>query len=106
MRSFQLVGILATMLVATGCNKQPAGPIFIRGMNVNGYEFDYELTRPSSIQADSKGLRITAGKVEIAVADEKLLVDGRSYGVVKPKDHISVIGGKVSVNNEERKPDT
>jgi hypothetical protein len=29
----------------------------------------------------------------------------RSYGAVKPKDGISVIGGKVSVNGEERKPD-
>jgi hypothetical protein len=93
------------MLVATGCNNQPAGPILVRGMNVNGYEFDYEHVAPSSIQADSNNLTITAGKSQIAVTDGKLRVDERSYGVVKPKDRISVIGGKVSVNGEERKPD-
>jgi hypothetical protein len=74
-------------------------------MNINGYEFDYELVEPSSIQADSKDLSVTAGKRQIAVTDGKLRVDGRTYGVVKPKDRISTIGGKVSVNGEERKPD-
>jgi hypothetical protein len=106
MRAFRSVAILATMLVATGCNNQPAGPLVVRGMNVNGYEFDYEYVAPGSIQADSKDVSISAGKNQIAVTDGKLRVDGRSYGVVKPKDRISVIGGKVSVNGEERKPDS
>jgi len=105
MQSFRPVAILATIMVAAGCNNQPAGEIFVRGMDVNGYEFDYELVTPSSIQADSEQVLITAGKNQIAVTDGKLRVDGRSYGVVKPKDRISVIGGKVSVNGDERKPE-
>ena len=105
MRSFRPVGIVATLLLATGCNNQPATPLVVRGMNINGYEFEYEFATASSIQADSKDLSITAGKLQIAVTDSKLQVDGRSYGAVKPKDRISVIGSKVSVNGEERKPD-
>ena len=81
---------------------QPAEPIAVRGMNVNGYEFDYELVSPSSILADSRDVHLSTGKTHIDIVEGKLSVDGRSYGSVKPKDHISVEGGKVSVNGEVR----
>jgi len=72
-------------------------------MNINGYEFDYELNSPNSIQADSRDVHISTGKTKIDVIEGTLRVDGRSYGVVKQKDRISVDGDKVSVNGEVRK---
>jgi hypothetical protein len=106
MRDSWLIGLAAVALcLVLGCNNQPASPAVIRGMGVNGYEFDYEMRSPSSILADAQGLSIVSGKTQIRVADGKLSVNGRPHGAVRPKDRISVVGGKVSVNGEERKPD-
>jgi phage baseplate assembly protein gpV len=71
-------------------------------MEVNGFVFDYDMTSPSSTLAGESGLAINTGKTTIQVADGKLSVDGRYYGTVKVKDRIAVLGGKVSVNGEER----
>jgi hypothetical protein len=106
MRSSRNLGVLAAMLlVAAGCNNQPAGPVVVQGMKVNEYEFDYELVSPSSIRADAQVLSISTGQNQIGITDGKLSVDVRPYDMVKPKDRISVVGGKVSVNGQERKPD-
>jgi hypothetical protein len=69
-------------------------------MNINGYEFDYEMRSPSSIQADSRDGHISSGKTKIEVVEGKLRVDGRSFGLVRQNDRISVDGDKVSVNGE------
>jgi len=103
MQGLQSFAVIALVVVATGCNSQPNGSILVRGMGVNGYEFDYEMTSPSSIQADSREVHISTGKRRIEVIEGTLRVDGRSYGVVKQKDRISVDGDKVSVNGEARK---
>lgn len=102
MRGLRLLGVIALAAIATGCKNQPAGPILVHGMNVNGYVFDYELNSPSSIQADSRDVHINTGNTQIEVIDGTLRVDGRSYGAVKPKDRISVDGSKVGVNGEQR----
>jgi len=66
MRSVRSLGVLAAiLLVAAGCNNQPAGPVVVHGMNVNEYEFDYELVSPSSIRTDSQVLSISTGKNQI-----------------------------------------
>ncbi len=95
------------MLAAvSGCTSQPPPTAVVRGMNVNGYEFEYEFVPPLKMMADANSLSITSGKAEIRVADGKLWVDGKSFGPVKMKDKISVLGGKVNVNGEDRKPET
>jgi hypothetical protein len=99
-RSFRVIAIV---ILATGCNSQQTDAILIRGMNINGYEFDYEMRSPSSIQADSRAVHISGGKTKIEVVEGKLRVDGRSFGLVKQNDRISVDGDKVSVNGEARK---
>lgn len=101
MRCSRSFVVIALMTVATGCHEKQAGPLHVRGMNVNGYEFDYD-NLPNSIQADAEDLRISAGKTQIEVIEGILRVDGRSYGAVKPKDRVSVLGGNVSVNGETR----
>ena len=50
-------------------------------------------------------MHISTGKRRIEVIEGTLRVDGRSYGVVKQNDHISVDGDNVSVNGEVRKKD-
>jgi hypothetical protein len=50
-------------------------------------------------------LTISTGEVQIRVAAGKLRVHAWPYGAVRPKDRIAVVGGKVSVNGEERKPE-
>ena len=97
-RSFMTISL---MTVAIGCHERQAGPLHVRGMNVNGYEFDYD-NLPNSIQADSRDVHIAAGTTRIDVVEGTLRVEGRSYGAVKPKDCISVVGGTVSVNGEAR----
>jgi hypothetical protein len=97
-RSFAVVA----MIVATGCKDQQPGPVLVRGMNINDYEFDYE-GFPQTIQADAGDVHISTGKTQIEVVDRTLRVDGRSYGWIKPKDRVSVDGDKVSVNGEVRK---
>ena len=74
-------------------------------MNVNGYVFDYEFVTPGGLQADSESLELRSAGHQIAVRGENLEIDGKPYGIVKPKDHISVIGGKVTVNGQERQPE-
>ncbi|HWB08464.1 MAG TPA: hypothetical protein VG826_04540 [Pirellulales bacterium] len=101
MQPFRSMVIVVLMTVSLGCQDQPTGPLHVRGMNVNGYEFDYDHL-PDSIQADAEDVRISAGKTQIEVVGGTLRVDGRSYGSVKPKDHISLVGTKVSVNGELR----
>lgn len=94
------------MLAAvSGCTSQPPPPAVVRGMNVNGYDFDFEFAHPLKMMADANSVTITSGKGEIRVSDAKLWVDGKSFGPVKTKDKISVLGGKVTVNGEDRKPD-
>lgn len=102
---YPITWVLVLLLGTIGCNHQTSVPLVVHGMNVNGYEFDYELAEPSSIEADSASLRISSGKHRIEVVKGKLRVDDRPYGNVKTKDRISVVGGQVSVNGETRKPD-
>lgn len=104
MRRLPSIGVVAVMLLASGCNGPAAGTVVTHGI-LNGYELEYELVAPHSIVADAEQVSITTGKNQIRIADGKLNVDGGSYGMVKPKDRISVVGGKVSVNDRERKPD-
>lgn len=107
MRIGRPVGIFAIILsVISGCAERPAASFVVEGMNINGYDLEYEFTPPGSIQVDANSFTINTGKKTIAVADGKLRVDGRSYGAVKPKNRISTIGDKVKVNGEVRKPDT
>ncbi len=103
MRRPRSFGAIAIVILATGCNSQQTDAVLIRGMNINGYEFDYEMRSPSSIQADSRDVHISSGKTKIEVVDGKLRVDGRSFGLVKQNDRMSVDGDKVSVNGEARK---
>jgi hypothetical protein len=95
----------ALVLSAIGCSREPAGPAIVHGMNVNGYEIEYELAPSSSILADATSLTISAGKTTIRIADSKLNVDGKAFGTVKASDRITAVGGKVTVNGEERKPE-
>jgi hypothetical protein len=90
------------MIVANGCNEGPSDAILLRDANINGYVFDYEVRSPTSIQVDAGNVRIRTGQTQIEVVDGTLRVDGRSFGAVKPKDHISVEKGKVSVNGDVR----
>jgi hypothetical protein len=92
------------LLAGAGCNSPPPPPAVVHGQ-VNGFEVEYELVPPLSITADASSWTITTEKAEIRVSDGKLRVDGKSFGSVKPKDKISVVGGRVSVNGEDRKPD-
>jgi hypothetical protein len=102
MRVLQWLCVWTLLMVWAGCQPESGKAILVRGMNVNGYEFDYELTSPSSIQADSRDVQIRSGKILIEVVEGKLRVDGRSYGAVKQKDRIAVEGDRVSVNGEVR----
>ena len=54
MQGLQSFAVIALVVVATGCNNQPNGSILIRGMGVNGYEFDYEMTSPRLCLANLK----------------------------------------------------
>lgn len=107
MHTGRCVCVLALILsIMTGCGGPRTGPLVVQGMTINGYDLEYEFAGPGSIQVDANSLMINTGKTTIAVADGKLRVDGRSYGAVKPKDRISTVGGTVTVNGEERKPDS
>jgi hypothetical protein len=106
MRAFHTIGVVATMLLAAGgCNDQRSQAILVRGMHINGYEFDYELAAPTSIMAEAEAVSISTGTHQIVVdAGQRLHVDGRAYGEVQLKDRISILDGKVSVNGKERRP--
>ena len=101
MRTFQSVAITTLLVSVWGCQDQQTVPLAVRGMIVNGYEFDFE-NLPTSIQADSQNVRIRTAETQIEVVDGALRIDGASYGKVKAQDRISVAGDKVSVNDTPR----
>lgn len=102
MRNVRSFAIVAMLISVSGCEDQKAGPLVIRGMNVNGYVFDFE-NLPTSIQADSEDVRISTARDQIEVVDGTLKINGEPYGKVNAEDRISISGDKVTVNGEARK---
>jgi len=102
MRNVRSFAIVALLISVSGCQNQQTEPLVIRGMNVNGYVFDFE-NLPTSIQADSQDVRISTAKTQIEVIEGTLRIDGEPYGKVNTEDRISISGSKVSVNGIARK---
>ncbi len=107
MQRWACVGGLSIALLVNGVGRhsRSSAPAVITGLTVNGVDFEYERVPGMSIQADAQDLRIRSDKAVIEVSGGELRVNGRSFGRVRPRDRISVVGGKVTVNGEERKTD-
>ncbi len=85
---------------AGGCGSRPSGPLVYQ-FSTNEYHFEYD--------GDQKRVTIGPGLMrmvrhpeDIEVSDGKLRVGPRDYGAVAKNDKISVVGGKVTVNGQER----
>lgn len=96
---------LFVLVFACGCNNAPAPPLVGSIGVLNGYEIECELVAPIHIHTDATRSVVTTGKTTVAIVEGKLSVGGKAHGTVSPNDKIRVVGDKVMVNGQDRKPD-
>ena len=96
-----LVLLLSTVVAGSvGCrSKVDRSKVYVVKANTYEIEFDGFL-RKSTIGGDQ--FVLVRDPEDIRVAAGVLIVGKREYGAVRPTDKISVIGGKVAVNGQER----
>jgi hypothetical protein len=69
----------------------------------NDYKFEYD-GEQKRVTIGPGLMRMARHPEDIVVSKGTLWVGDRDYGSVALKDRISVVGGKVTVNGQERKP--
>jgi len=93
--------VLAALLL-TGCGSKSSGPIVYQ-FETNDYKFEYDGEQKRTTIGPGL-MRMSRHPEDIAVSQGTLWVGNRDYGTVARNDRISVVGGKVAVNGQERRP--
>jgi hypothetical protein len=101
-RHWTLVGSLAILSGLAGCGSKTSGPVVYR-FQTNDYQFEYDGEQKRTTIGPGL-MRMVRYPDDIEVSTGSLRVGPRDYGAVALKDRISVVGGKVTVNGQERKP--
>jgi hypothetical protein len=104
-RSFTRVTLVALLLVvasSTGCGPMPSGPI-VYPCETNDYKLEYD-GEQKRITIGPGLIRMVRYPEDIEVYKGNLRVGSRDYGAVARNDRISVVGGKVAINGQERRP--
>ena len=98
-----LAVLLVTFLVGSGGCGPKADPRVVYQIKTNDYvvEFDGQQKKATIGLGHVVIIRIPE---DIRVAEGQLSVGKRDYGTTRPGDKISVVGGKVLVNGQERTP--
>ena len=94
--------IVLAALLLTGCGSMTSAPI-VHQFETNDYKFEYD--------GEQKRTTIGPGLMRMSrhpgrhrrLAGDALRVGDRDYGTVAHNDKISVVGGKVAVNGQERR---
>ena len=84
----------------SGCGSNPPGPLIYR-FETGDYKFEYDGQQKRITIGDGL-MRMVRHPEDIEVSDGALRVGPRDYGAVAKNDTISVVGGKVAVNGQER----
>jgi hypothetical protein len=99
------IGSSGFLLAGAGCNSHVPDATLVTSIEFNGINIEYELAPPQNIMVDANSITISTSKAEIRLSDGNLNVSGKSFGSVKTKDKISVLGGRVLINGKDREPD-
>ena len=99
-----LFAMLAIVAGATGCDSKPATPV-VYPLESGDYSFEVDGDQ-KKVTTGTGFVRIVRSPEDIEVSNGTLRVGPRDYGAVARKDKISVVGGKVAVNGQERRPST
>ena len=97
-------GLLLTLIsfaASGGCGSKPPGS-GVYQFETNDYKMEYDGQQKRTTIGPGF-IRMVRHPEDIAVTEGVLRVGGRDYGPVAIKDKISVVGGKVAVNGQERK---
>ena len=100
-------GIRAALLLAFlagsgGCGWQADRPVVYQ-IRTNDYVIEFDGQQKKATIGEGVFLIVRIPE-DIRVVEGALRVGDREYGAVKLKDRISVVGGKVAINGQERKP--
>ena len=94
--------ILSTIATSAGCGSKPSGPTVYQ-FETNDYKIEYDGEQKRTTIGPGL-MRMVRHPEDIEVSDGELRVGPRDYGTVARHDKISVVGGKVAVNGQERRP--
>jgi hypothetical protein len=109
---FRLVLFLAVALIGCKRSDQPSPSDPPDNLNVNGVRYELPLTGSDLDRATGflqavqpNGLKWSGGGHTLEVADGKISLDGKPYGMVKAGDVVKLTAeGILFVNGEQRQP--
>jgi VanZ like family len=99
-----LAASLLTIATSVGCGSKSAEPIVYQ-FETNDYKIEYDGEQKRTTIGPGL-MRMVRHPEDIEVSDGELRVGPRNYGAVARHDKISVVGDKVAVNGQERRPST
>ena len=94
------VFLLSALAASAGCDSKTNVPV-VYHFETNDYKFEYD-GQQKRVTIGAGLMRMLRYPEDIEVSGGRLRVGPREYGTVKRKDKISVVGGKVAVNGQDR----